>query len=149
MPSRQTKKAKNPPKTKEQPKAIKGVKKQKRESKPKNTPLAREYTFNVHRAVMGMQFKKRAPKAIKELRKFAQKQMHTVDVRIDTAVNQFLWSKGIRMPPNKIRVRFSRRKNEDEDAKEEMYTLVSFIPATNFHGLKTVIADESGDAAPK
>eukprot|EP01120_Amphizonella_sp_Union-15-10_P000318 TRINITY_DN10335_c0_g1_i1.p1 TRINITY_DN10335_c0_g1~~TRINITY_DN10335_c0_g1_i1.p1 ORF type:complete len:148 (-),score=36.98 TRINITY_DN10335_c0_g1_i1:36-479(-) len=144
MPSKnKNPKTKKTPKTEKPPKSVKGNKGQKkREAKPKNTPLAKEYTFNVHRAVMGLQFKKRAPKALKALRKFAQKNMLTTDVRIDTTVNQFLWSKGIRSPPNKVRVRLSRRKNEDEDAKEEMYTLVSFVPTTEFKGLVTKIVDE-------
>lgn len=41
-------------------------------------------------------FKKRAPRAIKEIRNFAEKQMGTPDVRIDTRVNKYIWSKGVR-----------------------------------------------------
>jgi large subunit ribosomal protein L31e len=41
-------------------------------------------------------FKNRAPRAIKEIRKFAEKQMGTQDVRIDTRVNKYIWSKGVR-----------------------------------------------------
>ena len=41
-------------------------------------------------------FKKRAPRAIKEIRKFAEKMMGTPDVRIDTNLNKHVWSKGIR-----------------------------------------------------
>lgn len=41
-------------------------------------------------------FKKRAPRAIKEIRKFAVKEMGTPDVRIDTRLNKAVWSKGIR-----------------------------------------------------
>lgn len=41
-------------------------------------------------------FKNRAPRAIKEVKKFAEKQMGTPDVRVDTRLNKFLWSKGIR-----------------------------------------------------
>ena len=39
-------------------------------------------------------FKRRAPRAIKAVRQFAQKEMGTTDVRIDTNLNKFLWSKG-------------------------------------------------------
>lgn len=41
-------------------------------------------------------FKKRAPRAIKEIRKFAMKEMGTPDVRIDTRLNKAVWSKGVR-----------------------------------------------------
>jgi len=41
-------------------------------------------------------FKKRAPRAIKEIRKFAEKMMGTTDVRIDTRLNKHMWSQGIR-----------------------------------------------------
>lgn len=41
-------------------------------------------------------FKKRAPRALKEIRKFAMKEMGTPDVRIDTRLNKAVWAKGIR-----------------------------------------------------
>lgn len=58
--------------------------------------VTREYTVNLHKRLHGVGFKKRAPRAIKEIRKFAEKQMGTPDVRVDTRLNKFLWSKGIR-----------------------------------------------------
>jgi large subunit ribosomal protein L31e len=65
--------------------------------------------------------------------------MGTKDVRIEVSLNQFLWSRGIRNTPRRVRVRLSRRRNEDEDAKEPMYTLVSHvpIPAGGYKGLVT------------
>ena len=41
-------------------------------------------------------FKKRAPRAIKAIKRFAEKQMRTPDVRIDTKLNKAVWSKGVR-----------------------------------------------------
>jgi len=38
-------------------------------------------------------FKKRAPRALQAIRDFARKTMGTEDVRIDTLLNKFLWSK--------------------------------------------------------
>lgn len=58
--------------------------------------VTREFTINLHKRLHGIGFKKRAPRAIKEIRKFAEKQMGTPDVRIDTRLNKSLWSKGIR-----------------------------------------------------
>ena len=41
-------------------------------------------------------FKRRAPRAIAAIKKFAQKQMGTPDVRIDTKLNKEVWAKGVR-----------------------------------------------------
>lgn len=41
-------------------------------------------------------FKKRAPRAIKAIRKFAEEQMGTKDVRVHIRLNEFLWSKGVK-----------------------------------------------------
>lgn len=61
-----------------------------------NEVVTREYTINLHKRLHGVGFKRRAPRAIKEVRKFAEKQMGTPDVRVDTRLNKFLWSKGVR-----------------------------------------------------
>lgn len=61
-----------------------------------NEVVTREYTIHLHKRLHGIGFKKRAPRAIKEIRKFAVKQMGTPDVRIDTHLNKQVWSKGIR-----------------------------------------------------
>lgn len=36
----------------------------------------------------------------------------------DTKLNKFLWSNGVRNVPRRVRVRLSRKRNEDEDAKD-------------------------------
>jgi large subunit ribosomal protein L31e len=41
-------------------------------------------------------FKRRAPRALKEIRKFAMKEMGTPDVRIDTRLNKAVWTKGVK-----------------------------------------------------
>ncbi|KAL9681274.1 hypothetical protein QQ045_013056 [Rhodiola kirilowii] len=69
---------------------------------------------------MNSTFEKKAPNAIKEIQKFAQKAMGTKDVRVDVKVNKAIWSKGIRSVPRRIRVRIARKRNDDEDAKEEL-----------------------------
>ncbi|KAL7303435.1 60S ribosomal protein L31 [Trichogramma pretiosum] len=107
--------------------------------------VTREYSVNLHKRLHGVGFKKRAPRAIKELRLFAKKQMGTDDVRIDTRLNKALWSKGIRNVPFRIRVRLSRRRNDDEEAQNKLYTLVSYIPVASFKGLQTENVDASQD----
>lgn len=61
--------------------------------------VTRVYTINMHKRLLNIGFKKRAPRAVKEIRKFASQQMGTNDVRIDTRLNKFIWSKGIRYVP--------------------------------------------------
>ena len=63
--------------------------------------------------------------------------MQTEDIRIDTKLNQFVWSNGIRNVPRKVRVRMTRRKNEDEEAKTKFYTLVEHVPVPTFAKLLT------------
>ena len=40
-------------------------------------PVTRDYTINLHKRLHGIQFKKRAPRAIREIRKFAAAEMFT------------------------------------------------------------------------
>nr|AKV16230.1 60S ribosomal protein [Pectinaria gouldii] len=100
--------------------------------------VTREYTVNIHKRIHGIGFKRRAPRAIKELRKFALKMMGTTDVRIDTKLNKFIWNQGVRNVPFRVRVRLARKRNDDEDAKEKLFTLVTHIPTKEFKGLKTI-----------
>lgn len=69
-----------------------------------NEVVTREYTINLHKRLHGIGFKKRAPRAIKEIRKFALKQMGTHDVRVDTRLNKQVWSKGIRFVALKMSI---------------------------------------------
>lgn len=107
-----------------------------------NEVITREYTIHLHKRLHGIGFKKRAPRAIKEVKKFAQKQMGTEDVRIETRLNKFVWSQGIRNVPFRVRVRLARKRNEDEDSVHKLYTLVSFVPIQSFKGLQTENVDE-------
>ncbi|MQM21211.1 hypothetical protein Taro_054246 [Colocasia esculenta] len=89
-------------------------------------------------------FKKKAPNAIKELRKFAQKAMGTTDVRVDVKLNKHIWSRGIRSVPRRVRVQISRKRNDEEDAKEEFYSLVMVaeVPPEGLKGLGTKVIEE-------
>mmetsp|Transcript_284 Transcript_284/g.204 ORF Transcript_284/g.204 Transcript_284/m.204 type:complete len:119 (-) Transcript_284:74-430(-) len=105
--------------------------------KKKQEPVTRDYTVHLHKLLQKIQFKKRAPRSIREIRKFACTAMTTKDVRIDTKLNKFLWSQGIRNVPTRVRVRLSRKRNEDEEATEKMFTLVQHIPVESFKNLQT------------
>ncbi|XP_041114771.1 neuronal PAS domain-containing protein 2 isoform X2 [Polyodon spathula] len=108
-----------------------------------NEVVTREYTINVHKRIHGVGFKRRAPRALKEIRKFAMKEMGTPDVRIDTRLNKAMWTKGVRNVPYRVRVRLSRKRNEDEDSPNKLYTLVTYVPVTTYKGLQTVNVDEN------
>uniref|UniRef100_A0A8I5NNE6 60S ribosomal protein L31 n=1 Tax=Papio anubis TaxID=9555 RepID=A0A8I5NNE6_PAPAN len=71
-----------------------------------NEVVTREYTINIHKRIHGVGFKKRAPRALKE-------------------------------------IRLSRKRNEDEESPNNLYTLVSYVPVTTFKNLQTVNVDEN------
>lgn len=106
--------------------------------------VTREYTIHLHKRVHGCSFKKRAPKAVKAVIAFATKEMGTLDVRIDPKLNQALWERGIKSVPHRIRVKLERKRNDEENAKEKLYTYASHIPIPReaFKNLGTVVVDE-------
>merc|ERR1712156_1334718 len=111
-----------------------------KEKKTKTTMMevvTREYTINLHKRLHNIGFKYRAPRAIKEVKKFAEKQMGTSDVRIDTRLNKHIWSQGVKNVPFRVRVRLARMRNEDEDSTNKLYTLVSHVNVATFKGLQT------------
>lgn len=67
--------------------------------------------------------------------------MGTTDVRIDADLNKAVWRQGVRNVPFRIRVKMSRKRNEDEDATEKMYTLVEYVPEVELKGKTTEVAD--------
>jgi large subunit ribosomal protein L31e len=66
--------------------------------------------------------------------------MGTKDVRVTVALNQFLWSRGIKNVPNRVRVRLQRQRS-DEENDEGLYTLVDVIHVPSFKGLTTKTVD--------
>ncbi|KAI3613319.1 60S ribosomal protein L31 [Malassezia furfur] len=108
-----------------------------------NDVVTREYTIHLHKRVHDVAFKKRAPKGVKEVVKFAQKAMGTKDVRVDPKLNQEVWKYGVKDVPRRIRVRLERKRNDDEDAKEKLYTYATpVLGITNFHGLETTVIEQ-------
>lgn len=91
--------------------------------------------------------------------------MGTADVRLDTKLNKYVWHRGIRNIPRRVRVRLSRRRNEDDEAKEQvrrelpaprsthgtdarassgpqLYTLVEVVEVPSFKSLQTEVVSE-------
>merc|ERR1712166_1167132 len=67
----------------------------------------------------------------------------TSDVRVHPQLNKAVWAKGIKNVPHRLRVRCERRRNEDEDAKEKLFTIVTHVivdplaPKHGFAGLQS------------
>uniref|UniRef100_A0A667GF68 Large ribosomal subunit protein eL31 n=1 Tax=Lynx canadensis TaxID=61383 RepID=A0A667GF68_LYNCA len=102
-----------------------------------NEVVTRDYTINIHKRIRGVALKKHAPRALKEIRKFAMKETGTPDVRIDTRLNKAVWAKGTRNVPYRIHVRLTRKHNKDEDSPNKLCTLVTYVPVTTFKNLQT------------
>merc|ERR1712072_877136 len=67
--------------------------------------VTREYTINLHKRLHSSTFKKRAPRAVRAIRKFATVMMGTEDVRVHPQLNKAVWGKGVKNVPHRIRVR--------------------------------------------
>eukprot|EP01027_Heterolobosea_sp_BB2_P000521 GEZU01000747.1.p2 GENE.GEZU01000747.1~~GEZU01000747.1.p2 ORF type:complete len:124 (+),score=51.22 GEZU01000747.1:119-490(+) len=104
--------------------------------------VTREVTLNLKKRLFGTGIKKRAPRSVREIKKYVRKEMRTSDVRIDPELNKYLWSRGIKNPPARLRLRMARRRNEDEDAPRAYYTLVSYVPVATFSGLTDKVIEE-------
>ncbi|KAI9806419.1 MAG: 60S ribosomal protein L31 [Piccolia ochrophora] len=105
--------------------------------------VAREYTIHLHKRIHGVSFKKRAPRAIKEIRNFATKAMGTNDVRLDPQLNKKVWESGIKGVPFRLRVRISRKRNDEEGAKEKLYSYVQAVNVKNAKGLQTALVEDA------
>ncbi|KAI9025685.1 ribosomal protein L31e-domain-containing protein [Hyaloraphidium curvatum] len=123
--------------------------KDKKESKKSRSTaleaVSREYTIHLHKYLLGKTFKKRAPKAVKVIRSFAQRAMKTKEVRLDPALNKAVWGKGVKNVQHRIRVRLSRKRNDAEDAKEKMFTYVEHVPVASYKGLQTKRVDAADE----
>lgn len=69
----------------------------------------------------------------------------TRDVRLDPQLNKKVWESGIKGVPFRLRVRISRKRNDEEGAKEKLY---SYVQAVNVKeketkGLHTVVVEDS------
>ncbi|KAJ5115679.1 hypothetical protein N7456_000027 [Penicillium angulare] len=104
--------------------------------------VSREYTINLHKRCHGVSFKKRAPRAIKEIRAFAEQAMGTKDVRVDPQLNKKVWEAGIKGVPFRLRVRISRKRNDEEGAEHRLYSHVQAVNVKNPKGLHTATVDE-------
>lgn len=66
----------------------------------------------------------------------------TTDVRLDPQLNKKVWEQGVKGVPYRIRVRISRRRNDEEGAKEKLYSFVQAVNVKNPKGLTTQTVEE-------
>jgi len=69
--------------------------------------LERVYTIPLGKVLLS-QSQHRAVRAINMIREFARKHMKTQEIKIDEEVAHLIWSRGVRSPPRKIRVRMTK-----------------------------------------
>ena len=78
--------------------------------------LERVYTINLGKVKLS-QSQHRAVRAINMIREFARHHMKVEEIKIEEELAHLIWSKGIRSPPRKVRVRMTKT--------EDGYILVS------------------------
>lgn len=68
--------------------------------------------------------------------------MRTSDVRLDPKLNVALWKRGVQGVPYRMRLRISRKRNDEEDAKEKLFALVEPVHVATVKGLHTTVVED-------
>ena len=97
--------------------------------------VERVYTVNLGKVLLSPD-NQRAKRAINMIKEFARHHMKTEQVKIEEDVSHLIWSRGIKHPPRKIRVRMTRT--------DEGYILVS-----KYEGEEETIEKEEKKAEPE
>ena len=90
---------------------------------------------------MGHKICQQAIKCLKLLLPLLYLKTTFLDVRIDSRLNKAVWEHGVRNVQYRVRVRLHRKRNEDEDSANKLYTLVTYVPVDTFKGLQTINVD--------
>jgi len=67
----------------------------------------------------------------------------TSDVRLDPQLNKKVWEAGIKGVPYRLRIRISRKRNDEESAKEKLYSYVQAVNVKDAKGLQTVVVEDA------
>lgn len=67
----------------------------------------------------------------------------TNDVRLDPQLNKKVWESGIKGVPFRLRVRISRKRNDEEGAKEKLYSYVQAVNVKDPKGLHTQVVEDA------
>ena len=68
--------------------------------------------------------------------------MRTTDVRLDPKLNVALWKRGVQGVPYRMRLSISRKRNDEEDAKEKLFALVEPVHVASVKGLHTTVVED-------
>jgi large subunit ribosomal protein L31e len=66
----------------------------------------------------------------------------TKDVRLDPQLKKKFWEQAITGVPYRLRVRISRKRNDEEGAKEKLYSYVQAVAIKNTKGLQTLTVED-------
>lgn len=70
-------------------------------------------------------------------------QQGTKDVRLDPQLNKKVWESGVKGVPYRLRVRISRKRNDEEGAKEKLYSYVQAVNVKVAKGLQTAVVEDA------
>ena len=95
-----------------------------------------ELTINLRQLAKRASWRWKAVKGVKYLKKFVQKQFKTKDdVLVSPDVNNYVWSKGMRSVPGKMRIRIERGPST-KNPNENVFKL-SLVDVSTFKGLNS------------
>ena len=97
--------------------------------------VERVYTVNLGKVLLSPD-NQRAKRAVNMIKEFARHHMKIEQIKLEEDVSHLLWSKGIKHPPRKIRVRMTKT--------DEGYVLVSI-----YEGEEESIKEEEKKAEPE
>jgi large subunit ribosomal protein L31e len=80
----------------------------------KSENLEREYVIPLRKKFKHVARYKKTPKAVKEVKKYLARHMKIYDrdldkIRLSKFVNEFIWARGIKNPPHKIKVKATKQ----------------------------------------
>lgn len=119
-----------------------------KKTETKTEKLEREYVIPLRRQVKKAVRYKKTPKAIKTIKEFLVKHMKIYDrdlskIKIDKYLNEFVWFRGIKRPPAKIKVKAIK------EGDVVRVTLAEFPDKLKFKKLREERKEKAGEEAVK
>jgi large subunit ribosomal protein L31e len=67
----------------------------------------------------------------------------TSDVRLDPQLNKKVWEAVIKGVPYRLRVRISRKRNDEDGASHKLYSYVQAVNVKSAKGLQTALVEDA------
>ena len=105
----------------------------------KEDTVTYEMTIHLSKYLQGKKFAIRPACAVKTIQKITRRLLKTKDNKIDSSLNTFLWSRGVKSVPGRVRVRIQRKVADATEGskRKRLFTVISHVPVENFKGLTT------------